>query len=114
MAVHDLGSDNESEWYEDDRNFSFYDLKGYANEFLETILPGNKLQNEYFRDKNLFLDYGFIIRKNSRCVGYGGIVKSKVLNNFDISQDVYIFNVNLDLLQKCKVGRKEFQELLKS
>jgi len=88
-------------------------LKGFVDELLLNLSLDKLINDSYTKINNDIFDYGFAKFKNDTLIGEGGKVKESVLRNFDITQDVFIFDFNLDLLRDIEVPEKKFVELLK-
>ena len=101
------------EWYSEEKDYDFFDLKGIVNTFMEKISLDNVLNDSYYVIDNSFYDYYFTKNNNDQVIGLGGKVKSSVLIQFDIDQDVYCFEINLGKLKEITVPGKSFRELLK-
>ncbi|MCF6269125.1 MAG: phenylalanine--tRNA ligase subunit beta [Melioribacteraceae bacterium] len=108
------GLANEDEWYSKKREFDFYDLKGFISSFLNSVTNSSKVKLKYnnSNDDGIF-EYSIenLIAKNK--IAEGGKVKSSILKEFGISQDVFAFDVNLTELKKIEVELSSFSELLK-
>ncbi|MDH7605513.1 MAG: phenylalanine--tRNA ligase subunit beta, partial [Melioribacter sp.] len=102
----------ETEWYEKDRAYDFYDLKGFAQSFLMKLLPSLIYETEKIIDTNEF-EVGIQIKYDNKILGKGGIVKKELLKLFDINQDVLTFIFNLEIIKTLQLPKKEFKELLK-
>ncbi len=106
------GNAIETEWYEKDRPYDFYDLKGFAQSFLTKLLPSLIYQTEKIIDTNEF-EVGIQIKYDNQILAKGGIVQKELLQLFDINQNVLIFIFDLDIIKSIELPKKEFKELLK-
>ncbi len=107
------GKSKESVWYEKDKFFDFYDLKGYVKQiFLKFSLDIFKNDLYYFTNE-LFWEYGFKVEIDGKVLGIGGKLKKEILQMFEIDQDVYNFEINLDFIKNIKVKERNFKELNK-
>jgi len=97
------------EWNSEEKNYDFFDLKGIVNTFMEKISLDNVLNDSYYVIDNSFYDYYFTKNNNDQVIGLGGKVKSSVLIQFDIDQDVYCFEINLGKLKEITVPEKSFR-----
>ena len=108
------GSANTDEWYAKKREFDFYDLKGFAETFFSEVSSFDRIKEKYnlHPEKGIF-DYSikYLIKKSE--IAESGRVNSQVLKDFGISQDVFVFDVNLTELKKLDVELNSFNELLK-
>jgi phenylalanyl-tRNA synthetase beta chain len=107
------GKKIEREWFSDTQEYDFYDLKGLLNSFLSKISLDNLLNDSYYSIYNNI--YEFYLTKNfkDKVVGLGGKVKSHVLKQFDIEQDVYCFEFNFSELKKIPAVSNKYSEPLK-
>ncbi len=107
------GKANQKTWYSSEENEDFYDLKGFVKSFVSKFSLDNVLQYSYNHEGNpIFNAYFTLVYKNAN-IGIGGSVKTEVLKKFDISQDVYCFELNLDKFNEIPVPEKMYQELLR-
>ena len=107
------GKKTEREWYSEEKDYDFFDLKGLVNTFIEKISLDNVLNDSYYATSNSIYDYYFTKNIKDQVIGLGGKVKSSVLKQFDIDQDVFCFEINLGKLKEITVPGKSFNELLK-
>ncbi len=104
---------SKKEWNQAQTSADFYALKGIVNQFLFNFLLDNVLNDSYYHNVDRIFDYKFNKNYNTAPVGYGGKVKKDILKIFDIEQDVYCFEFNIDLLKQIPVKSKTFSELNK-
>ncbi|MCH7964162.1 MAG: phenylalanine--tRNA ligase subunit beta [Bacteroidetes bacterium] len=107
------GKKTEREWYSEEKDYDFFDLKGIVNTFMEKISLDNVLNDSYYTIDNSIYDYCFTGNIKDQLIGLGGKVKSSVLKQFDIDQDVFCFEMNLGKLKEITVPEKSYNELLK-
>lgn len=107
------GKKTEREWYSEQKDYDFFELKGLVNTFIEKISLDNVLNDSYYTTSNSIYDYYFTKNIKDQVIGFGGKVKSSVLEQFDIDQDVFCFEINLGKLKEITVPGKSFNELLK-
>ncbi|MEG8945730.1 phenylalanine--tRNA ligase subunit beta [Rosettibacter firmus] len=106
------GNAVEREWYEKDRQYDIYDLKGYVQSFLLKLLSLSNIEIKKVTDTNEF-DLAIQLKYNETILGQGGIIKNELLKLFDIDQNVLAFIFDLDLIKSIQIPKKEFKELLK-
>ncbi len=102
-----------TEWYEKDRNFDFYDLKGFVVEFFNKLLKYNKGQVKLNSAGDEFYQYHFDYLIENKIVGRGGKVRNGLLKLFDIDQDVFSFAADIDSIRSIEQRSYKFVELLK-
>ncbi|MGB5850493.1 MAG: phenylalanine--tRNA ligase subunit beta [Ignavibacteriaceae bacterium] len=107
------GKKTEREWYSEEKNYDFFDLKGIVNTFIEKILLDNVLNDSYYAIDNSIYDYYYTKNIGDQVIGFGGKVNSAVLKQFDIDQDVYCFEINVGKLKGITAPAKIYNELLR-
>ena len=107
------GLTGKKEWNQPDITADFYHLKGLVNEFLFNFLLDNVLNDSYYHNADRIFDYKLDKTYKNTIVGSGGKVKKDVLKLFDIEQDVFCFEFNIDLLKQIPAKLKTFLELNK-
>lgn len=101
-----------TEWFEKDRDYDFYDMKGLVESFLMKFLPGIGLSTVYGKT-DATKDFNCEIICQSLLLGNGGRIQKQLCDLFDVQQEVYVFNFDIDKLKKVEPSRKVFKELLK-
>jgi len=107
------GKPSQKKWNSQEKYFDFYDLKGLINSFIMNISLDNVLNDSYYHNAETIYDIGFCKSYQKTVLGCGGQVKKEVLKQFDIHQDVFSFEFDVDLLKKIPVKEKRFVEPLK-
>ncbi|MDP4197104.1 MAG: phenylalanine--tRNA ligase subunit beta [Bacteroidota bacterium] len=107
------GKAQTTQWYEKERAFDIYDLKGLLSAFLDKIGLDNELKDLYTHVENKNFDYTFAKLYKDTVVGFGGAVSKDVLKKFDINQEVFAFEFNIEALKSIQLEPKRFKELLK-
>lgn len=105
------GNAIDDEWYEKERKFDFYDLKGFTAAFLNKFLPG--VEYEIKRLDSDKFEYGMEILLDGEVIALGGKLNDDLLKPFEIEQDVYASVFYLDKIKSIQRGAPEFKELLK-
>ncbi len=100
-------------WYSEEENYDLYDLKGFIRSFTSKFSLDNALQYSYNHERNPYYTAKFSLSSNNDEIGYGGLVDGKLLKYFDISQDIYCFEINLQKLSKLTVPDRKYSELLR-
>lgn len=103
----------ETEWYDKDRFYDFYDLKGIVNSFIRKFYLDSVLKDSYYHEANSIFEYYFEKVYKGIVIGQGGLINKSVLKKFDINQDVYYFEFSLQKFSGIEPVARQFQELLK-
>jgi phenylalanyl-tRNA synthetase beta chain len=109
------GSKNDENWTESTQKVSFYTLKGLVNSFL-TQLGISKFVVESVLENASFLEDGvsLILNKN-QALGEMGWISAATKKHFGIKQDVFVADLNWDVILKAVVMNKiVYQELPKT
>jgi phenylalanyl-tRNA synthetase beta chain len=113
IGVAITGFSNKKEWYAGEKRFDFFHLKGLADAFLQKISLDNLYNDSYNQDGNYLFDYYLDKLSEAAVVSRGGKVRKEVLQKYDIDQDVYYLEFDIEIIRNSgKKGRK-FNELLK-
>lgn len=107
------GLDTVKTWQTDEKKVDIYKLKGYVNSFISKIALDNVLIDSYYSSANEIYAYYLTKSFKDKVIGIGGKVNSDVLRKFDISQDIYCFEFDLDLLKSIQSKSKQYIEPLK-
>jgi len=106
------GYEIQSEWYEKDIASDFFGLKGNVNALLNKSFPSIKFELTY-NINHVNYEEAFTIMHNNKIIGYGGKVKMSVANLFDVSQEIFACEINIDELKKIEQPDRKFKDLLK-
>ncbi len=92
------GKVNDDHWKEKAKDISFYDLKGVVQDLLREF----KGQCVFENCKIDFLHPGMssLIKINNNIVGFMGSLQPSYLDRLGLSEDIYIFTIELDGLKK--------------
>ncbi|MGD8306856.1 MAG: phenylalanine--tRNA ligase subunit beta [Ignavibacteria bacterium] len=101
------------EWFADSESYNFFDLKGIVDTFLDKIKLDNPLNDSYYANDNTIYDESFTKSANKDVIGFGGSVLRSVLKKFDIDQEVFCFELNLNKLKRLQKAHRKFTETLK-
>jgi len=107
------GKKSEPNWTTKDENASFYQLKGFLGNVLDRLgIAQDSLCIEPLRDKkDLFTD-GLVYSRNEMIVAEIALVKTSLLREFDIRNEVFYADIQWDLLMKLRGDHKVgYQEL---
>lgn len=107
------GNANEKNWYASERNFDFFDLKGYVFALFKKKNLDNFIPYSYNNvGKNLF-DLYFEQKFENSIIGYGGRVNKEVLKSYDIDKEVFCYELIVDEFKKISGSSQKFKELLR-
>ncbi len=106
------GNKFEKEWFTNPVKFDYYDLKGDIEEFLLKYYGTKKYVLEYKKSPDKFYEYGISVKVQNKEIGFGGKLKSDLLKEFDIKQDVFALELNVSDLPKPE-KKKAFKEILR-
>ncbi len=101
------------EWNNKEREFDFYDLKGIAESFLEEIIDYSRTKIKINNSAEGIYEYSISVISGKKKIAEGGKVAKISLKDFDIMQDVFVFDFNLNELKKLQKKKPVFKELLK-
>ena len=107
------GNDAAKTWNTDEKETDFHLITGLVDSFLCKLTLDNVLIDSYYSTANVI--YAYYLTKSFKEVeiGAGGKVKSEVLKQFDINQDVYCFEFDLSALKAVQSNQKIYTEPLK-
>ena len=103
------GKVNEDNWKEKAKDISFYDLKGVVQDLVREFKGPCVFEN----CKIDFLHPGMssLIKINNKIIGFMGSLHPKYLDRLGLSEDIYIFSIELNGLQKnVSSSYKEFSK----
>ena len=107
------GSRIRREWYNKEEKYDFFYLKGLIDTLLAKISLDNELTDSYNSGEKSIYEYQFTKNFNSEAVGTGGKLNKSVLKQFDIDQDVFSFEFNLNKLKSIRTKKKSYSEPLR-
>ena len=91
----------------------FYDLTSSADSATTNNYLDSKIKDIYTEQPNEIFDFSFEKKLKNTSLGIGGKLSEEFLSKFEIEKDVFIFELNLDVLKILKVKKKEFHSILK-
>ena len=103
------GKVNEDNWKEKAKDISFYDLKGVVQDLVREFKGPYVFEN----CKIDFLHPGMssLIKINNKIIGFMGSLHPKYLDRLGLSEDIYIFSIEMNGLQKnVSSSYKEFSK----
>ena len=88
-------------WNKENKLYDFYDLKEYVDKLLQSLSIDNlKLIN----NKKDYFEYGLSYFKGDLFILDIGKISAETIKNFDIKNDVFCSNINLENLSKIVSG----------
>ncbi len=99
----------EKSWHGESELVDFFDAKGVVEGLLSQL--GVEVSFESDKDESLYPDKQAAIVIAGNRLGVIGEVHSKVLETFDISENVYLFEINVTALLSFIPGHKMFQPI---
>ncbi len=92
------GKVNKDNWKEKAKDISFYDLKGVVQDLLTEFKGPSTFEN----CKIDFLHPGMssLIKLNNKILGFMGSLQPSYLDRLGLNEDIYIFSIELDGLEK--------------
>lgn len=100
-------------WCSKEENFDIFDLKGLIDSFLLKFSLDNVLDDSYNSIQNNIYDYQFTKNFKDTFFGSGGRLNISVLKKFNVNQDVYCFEFDLELFKTLRKTRTSYSDLLK-
>ncbi|MEE8268381.1 MAG: phenylalanine--tRNA ligase subunit beta, partial [Nitrospinaceae bacterium] len=100
-----------SVWKDSGKSFDFYDVKGA----LETLADHFQVALEVRPSQRSFLDSGQSADAfaGGRCVAYLGRLDPALANRWELSPDIYVFELNMEALAAAIADRPRFQAIPK-
>ncbi|HKB85583.1 MAG TPA: phenylalanine--tRNA ligase subunit beta [Ignavibacteriaceae bacterium] len=107
------GKSRRKSWYSQEETEDLYDLKGFIKSFISKFSLDNALDYSYNHERNPYYNVSFTLKSANSEIGSGGSVDNKLLKLFDIDQEVYCFEINLDKLNKLPEADRRYEVLLR-
>lgn len=104
---------NGKEWHSEEKQADFFHLKGALDSFLAKMSLDNVLNDSYYDTANSIYDFYYTKILDDKITGTGGKINKEVLKKFDLSQDVFCFEFNINLLKNVKKKEKRYLEPVK-
>lgn len=104
------GRASNKEWFANERNYDFFDLKGAIQCFLSRLSLDNSLNDLYNHEGNNLFEFLFTKSLVNKVLAEGGKVKKEILNEFGIVQDVYAIEFDLKALSVIKKNDYKYSE----
>ncbi|MCP5063992.1 MAG: phenylalanine--tRNA ligase subunit beta [Ignavibacteriae bacterium] len=107
------GKKNLKNWFSEEGFFSFYDLSSDADAILNNKYLDSKIKDTYNEQPNEIFDFSFEKKIKNNSIGVGGKLSKEFLRKFEVEKDVFVFEINLDIIKNLKVSKTEFSSVLK-
>ncbi len=107
------GNLTRTEWFEKDRPADVYDIKGIVESFVNKLFPGVEFDTQKSNEDSPYFESVLILMTGNKKIGHLGKLKKEICAIFDVNQDVYVFQTNLEEFKQISVPQKSFKELLK-
>lgn len=107
------GRRNLKEWYQKEEFFDFFDLKGDVNSFLLKKILDCELFHSYYQVGNNIFDYYYTVSFGNTEIGTGGKLKKSYLKLFDIEQEVFIIELDVNTINNLPLKVTKYKELQK-
>lgn len=113
VAAAITGSAEQKEWFNAERRYDFFDMKGVVETLLQHFKLTEKVSVQYGRQLVANFSDSLCGTYSDERVLTGGKVDTNVLKTFGIEQEVYYFEVNIGKLKAQLFTQSVFKELLK-
>ncbi len=107
------GKREENTWNTNETFYNFFDMKGLVNSFFYKFSLDNLLDDSYNSSEKSIYEYQFSKNFKDVVVATGGKISKNVLSLFDIEQDVYSFEIDLDKIFEINTEKRKYTEPLK-
>ncbi len=113
LGVIVTGSISQKEWYTAQEPYNLFHLKGLYESYFRKISLDNLLNHSYYPLGNNIFEYFTEISNKGNVLGRCGKVKNEVLEKYNIDQEIFYFEIELEHLGNIKTKSRKFSELLK-
>jgi len=100
------GNRSDQSWYSKKSKFDFFDIKGVVEGLLQGLMIGNlsfdQIEDEscpYYKN-----GYSAFVKSGDTQIGTLGQINEKVLKNYGLKQDAFVFDLNFKALQVLNHG----------
>lgn len=107
------GNITRAEWFEKDRMADIFEMKGTVDSFVNKLFPGAQLYSQKSDEDSRLFDSNLNLISGNKKIGQYGKLKKEICALFDINQNLFAFQTNLEHLKQITVPLKSFKELLK-
>lgn len=111
LAIFCSGNEQTESWRNKSEGTDFYNLKSTVNK-LFSLLGKNKFETA--ETNNSLFEFGLSYTLNTKVIAEVGLVKSNILNHFDLKQAVYFADINwTNVLKALKKSKLKYAEISK-
>lgn len=110
LAIALVGKSIDHNWYSNEKDFDFFDIKGVVSDFLEFFhIPNSKFKNnsnlEVFSadSQNIFL--------KKQKIGTFGKINKKLKKYFDIEREVWVAEIELSKIYNLNIKEKKYAKV---
>lgn len=107
------GKATQKTWNEQERDYDFYDLKGYLKSLLESYLVTANLGHVYKTESDPVFEYSIEVFSGEDKIGVIGKINDTFSSLFDIEQAVYCAELFVNCIERKKDKLKKYNPLLK-
>ncbi len=107
------GNALQDEWFGKQRAFDIYDLIGDVDEFLRVSFPEIEFKNKVVNKSDEKFEFKIERYFRKKLIGAGGKLSKAYLRKYEIPQDVFIFDFNLEEIYKLPEIPRYYKEVLK-
>lgn len=100
-------------WQGKSKKIDYYDLSGIFDYFVNSLKISGSLSKEYRLEPDETFEFSFLAKHNKNIFALGGKVNTELLKKFEIDEDVFLFEANLDYLKNIDKNENNFTPLLK-
>ena len=95
------GNRSDQSWYSKRKELDFFDLKGVVEGFFQGLMVKNISFKKIEDNSFLYYQNGYaaIIQSGDSIIGNLGKINNKVLENYGLKQDVFVFDIDVKILQ---------------
>jgi len=107
------GKELEGEWYGKDLKFDIFHLTGDFDELLRKVAGTDNFEEEYNFNTGKIFEYSVTKKIKQKVIAKGGKISDELLKKNQIDQEVFLFDLNVNILSEIQRDAPEFNELLK-
>ncbi len=107
------GKKEDRGWNTKEEFYNIFDLKGLVNSFFYKLSLDNLLDDSYNSTQKSIYEYYLSKNFKDKTIGFGGKIKEEVLKIFNIEQEVFSFEFDLESVFEINKVNKVYKEPLK-